>query len=231
MTDIFIYHQRKEDIGKRIRELRKKAEMTQSDLAARLELIVPHDGDKGMHQSSISDWENGKQLPPINKIVALASIFRCDVSYLLCDYDTKNKDYSAIGEVVGLSERAVEKLHDLRCENQITWFSDTLNSLIEHENFVLLLHYALGYISAGDAVSETIEPEHQFSISYKDAYRMKISDSFEKILSSIAPEFEKKGDYRWLYQLYRSMKGKPNKHGVIRSLDEIRRDMEKNNLK
>lgn len=52
-----------ESIGRRIAELRKKANMTQMELADRM----------GITFQSISNWERGNTMPDISKLPELAS--------------------------------------------------------------------------------------------------------------------------------------------------------------
>lgn len=59
--------------AKRMKELRKAENMSQSQLA---KLI-------GVAQSNISDWENNVSRPEYEKLVKVAQIFDVSVDYLL----------------------------------------------------------------------------------------------------------------------------------------------------
>lgn len=63
-------------------------------------------------QNTISNWENGK-IPPLDQLVRLAEIFKCDVAYLLCDYDDRDITDKWISERTGLSETAIALLEGL----------------------------------------------------------------------------------------------------------------------
>lgn len=168
MTDIFAYEKRCAAIGQRLKELRKERSMTQKQLAGLISDLVPTDKEKGFGQSTISGWEKGNQLPPLPKLIALSEIFACDISYLLCDYDTKNKDISDISRITGLSEQAVNTLCYLN-ENSfgrvsISPFgssdislSEVLDELITSEEFVGILK-RLGQYLVNNAV--TVSPNH-----------------------------------------------------------------------
>lgn len=138
MRDIFRYTGRKEDIGKRIQELRKAKKMTQRQLAGRISDIVPTDKDKGFGQPTISGWERGEQLPPLPKLIALSEIFQCDIAYLLCDYDKEKKDVSDIAEMTGLSTAAVKAIVDDRYGRKETRI-EALNLLLTGEVFERML--------------------------------------------------------------------------------------------
>lgn len=108
MDDISVYD-RSKNIGIRIKSERKRLHMTQGELCNRLEDMrkVP------IAQSTVSDWENGKQTPPIERLIELSKIFRCDCGYLLCDYDSRTRDSDKICQKTGLSEQSVNALCSL----------------------------------------------------------------------------------------------------------------------
>lgn len=58
---------------KRLKELRKKTGMTQEGLATVID----------SNRSNIANYENGKNLPSIDTLSKLASIFNCSTDYLL----------------------------------------------------------------------------------------------------------------------------------------------------
>jgi transcriptional regulator with XRE-family HTH domain len=61
------------DYSSRIKELRKKRKLTQSELAQKLNI----------DQSAIHFWEAGKTCPDIQKLMLLADIFEVSVGYIL----------------------------------------------------------------------------------------------------------------------------------------------------
>ena len=111
MTDIYAIRCVK--IGKRIREERKKSKLTQNLLAEKLSDMMidsAKDNEVYISQNTISDWEKGKRLPPLNRMVSLSLIFDCDIGYLLCDYDERKRDLADVREQTGLSADAAERL-------------------------------------------------------------------------------------------------------------------------
>lgn len=97
-------------IGQRIKAERTnpKRSMTQIALAHMMNTT----------QNTISNWENGK-IPPLDQLVRLAEIFKCDVAYLLCDYDNRNITDKWISERTGLSETAIALLEGLNTVHHI----------------------------------------------------------------------------------------------------------------
>lgn len=145
MDDIFRYEKRKKEIGGRIKALRKQKNLSQDDLANRLFHIAPTK-DKALGQSTISSWERGVTLPPLERMIALASIFDCDVAYLLGDYSKEKKDNSDICDMTGLSEKALSQL--LRYKEQYPDYIDSLNFLLESDNFEDVLYCIYEYDNA-----------------------------------------------------------------------------------
>lgn len=145
LNDIFKYEHRKADIGKRIKELRKRQGLTQEELTNRLFDIAPTK-ERVMGQTTVSSWERGVTLPPLERMIALATIFDCDVAYLLGDYDKKKKDNSDICDMTGLSEKAVSRL--LLYKSQYSDNVDSLNFLLESGNLEDALCYIHEYSEA-----------------------------------------------------------------------------------
>ena len=68
----------KKKIGNFIKELRKEKKLSQEDLA---DLFL--DVNIIVSSKAISDWENGKTIPEIEKIRELANIFEITIDELL----------------------------------------------------------------------------------------------------------------------------------------------------
>lgn len=111
MTDNTIFERGKK-IGKRIQEERKKSGMNQRELGEKIAELL--NGDVDVAQNTISEWETGKRIPPLNQILALSKIFGCDCGYILCDYDHRTNNSFEICEATGLSERSINYLCSLK---------------------------------------------------------------------------------------------------------------------
>lgn len=115
MADIYRYYDRKSKIGKRIKAERKAKKLSQPELAKKMSAAINHGPiyPEAVAQNTISEWENGKRIPPIEMLACLAEIFECDVGYLLCDYDRSSADAATVMELTGLSGRAADNLVEL----------------------------------------------------------------------------------------------------------------------
>lgn len=110
MTDISIY-ERNIKIGKRIQNERKQKGMSQTELGEAIKNLLGNEDI--VAQGTISDWETGRYIPPLEKILALSKIFGCDCGYLLCDYDYRTNEAGEMCKATGLSEQSVNCLCSL----------------------------------------------------------------------------------------------------------------------
>lgn len=86
----------------RIREVRKAKKLSQTELAEMLHV----------HQTAVSQWENGKTEPDMDNLCRIADIFGVTVDYLL-GVDTQSKtideqlseiDFALSGEIRDLND-------------------------------------------------------------------------------------------------------------------------------
>ena len=159
MNDIFRYKkiERVRQIGKRIKDERRKKKLSQQKLADAISsIMVDSDPDyKGTEQNTVSNWEKGVSLPPLSKLIALSEIFDCDLGYLLCDYDEPKRDLADVVEQTGLSGKAATRLKTMagrvNKEKQAGWLNTmeeqelkALNTILEND--YQMLYYIYQYI-------------------------------------------------------------------------------------
>ena len=84
-------------VSDRIRLLRERRGLTQSELAKQL----------GITRSSVNAWEQGISVPSTQYIVELATIFKVSTDYLL------GVESTASISVVGLTDEDIELAHSL----------------------------------------------------------------------------------------------------------------------
>lgn len=91
-----------EQIGRKIREERKKAALTQDELGKLLFISG----------KQVSNYEKGKPLPSLETLLMMSELFHCELGYLLGEqsYKDRSKLNTAICESLGISSRAVESL-------------------------------------------------------------------------------------------------------------------------
>lgn len=77
----------KKQIGARIKLLRKELDLTQEQLANKLNSV------KG--KSSIANYENGSNLPSDEVKLQMCAIFNCSLDYLMCKSDMRNSNNEA----------------------------------------------------------------------------------------------------------------------------------------
>ena len=86
------------NIGERITLLRKEKDISQAELAKRLEVS----------RQAVSKWEQGTSSPDTNKLIQLAKILDTEVEYLATG--TKPEPSSVVLNVVETVERVEEKI-------------------------------------------------------------------------------------------------------------------------
>ncbi len=84
-------------VAKRIKALREKAGLTQSDLAKAL----------GITRSSVNAWEMGISVPSTQYIVELSQLFKISTDYLL------GVNSNSTIEVSGLTDDDINLLHSI----------------------------------------------------------------------------------------------------------------------
>ena len=86
-------------VGERIIELRKKREMTQSDLAKAMDVS----------RQAVSKWENDLNSPDTIKLIQLAEVLDTDVEYLATGRNTVLRRPPVVIKSVEYVDRIVEK--------------------------------------------------------------------------------------------------------------------------
>ncbi len=108
------FEKRREIIGRNIYDLRTNYNnpntnytgLNQKELADMLGLSS-NNGYK-----TISSWENGLSVPPLEKLYMLCDIFKCELSFLTGDMPCTTQEKSDIHNKTGLSESAIDSLMD-----------------------------------------------------------------------------------------------------------------------
>ncbi len=97
-------YDRRGKIAERLKTERGK--MSQTELANKLSALLGCE----VAQSTISSWEQGKTIPPVDRVLALSHIFQCDCGYLLGDYDERTHNTLEMCRETGLSEASINNL-------------------------------------------------------------------------------------------------------------------------
>lgn len=82
-------------LNERIKELRKKANYTQKELADRLHVT----------QSTVNCWETGKRVPTVETLSELAKLFKVSANYLLDIAELEQQQKTDSGNVVEIIGR------------------------------------------------------------------------------------------------------------------------------
>lgn len=96
-------------IGKRIKDERVKLSLSQDQLIEKIGFSS---------RQLLSRWERGTSTPSLYDLLNLCKIFKCELGYLLCEYDCKTREKTDIHAVTGLSEKSIELLKILKDRRQ-----------------------------------------------------------------------------------------------------------------
>lgn len=103
-------------IGERIRKLREKSGLTQSDLAKKLHV----------KRETVAQWETGARDLKTGYIIDLADCLNVSCDEILRGVKSENIN---IYRELGLNDKAIEKLRDIRKKNE------NINLLLENDGF------------------------------------------------------------------------------------------------
>lgn len=94
------------EIGKRIRKERIAAGFKSQ--AALMEAM----GFAPESRQTVANWESGKKLPDLDRLLWMCDHFNCEMGYLLCEegYECKSRAVTDIQKETGLSEKAIEQI-------------------------------------------------------------------------------------------------------------------------
>ena len=151
-------------------------------------------------RKAISNWEKGSANPSLSDFVLLCKILDCDTQYLLGEIDVPRVEEKAVMDITGLSEKAVEKLIRIKDGNCVTWWSDTLNLIIENENFIDLIHTITNYIDDDGADAQIPNAK----IAATSTKKFKAQNLLFLILHEEKGKYSPREDARHFYSMVRS---------------------------
>lgn len=187
-------------MGEKIISARKERGLSQ---AAFIDLL----GENGVKiaRNRLSKIENGEEGHfSLDFLLAVCRLFGWDMGYLFGEYEEKTKEKHLICQRTGLSEKAVDKLLLLKEYNSREWHIDTINGIMENENFIDFVVSATNY--AFENTDIEIIPTVHFasnSVNSRDVCSLKCQRLLFKMLDDIPPKAE---DYRNLYSLLYSLR-------------------------
>ena len=178
-----------EEIGNRIKALRKKADISQDKL------------EEVFHWPSgnISRWEKNKRKIDLESVVELCNYFHCDLDYLLCIHDERytsdnnNLRIQAAGDLLDLSPKAIK-------------------NLIQRKNSTFYYYFDEDYVDKEEFKDKFNILDYLFSTAFEDTMSIAISihNIFEakRIIDALKPEgkkFWKDGNAEDLDKLQKEM--------------------------
>lgn len=143
----------------RIKEERKKLSLSQEKLA----------GEIYVTRHLLIRWEKGESFPSLENLIMLCKIFRCELGYLLCEYNDKTRQITDVQLATGLSDTAIRKLYTLR--TYTSGHHSPLNSMLTHKSFMEFLLAVQRYVYSFN--------QNHYSINNSDSEAAKaLTDTF-----------------------------------------------------
>lgn len=226
MNDISI-KKRISNIAERIKNEREGMipKVSQTQLGEKIGELLPCGKEKvkDISQGTVSDWENGKSFPQLDKIIAMSKIFGCDIAYLLCDYNERIRDACDICSATGLTEKALRNIMTLKRYNDTDWVMDVINALLESDDFLPLAISMTEYATVNEKI-EVIGKGyfHSKQMNSSDISAAQLQRLLFKILDGIREDFIERPDTRIFYNLLHGA----FKEGTITE-DQLKKALEK----
>ena len=102
----------KDIIGERIKTRREKLNMTQRELAEKVD-GRKYEKDEPTGKSKVCNWEHGRGLK-LSTLDKMCEILECDAAYLLGEQDYARREVADIATQIPLNERAIKDLLELQ---------------------------------------------------------------------------------------------------------------------
>lgn len=104
------------EIGKRIKKCRK--EYRDDEFISKAPTQEQFAADRlFIKRDTLSRYENGHAIPPIDTLLRMCELFNCELGYLLGEYDTKTRIAADIHAETGLSESSISVLREINSIN------------------------------------------------------------------------------------------------------------------
>lgn len=195
------------EIGKRIKKCRK--EYRDDEFISKAPTQEQFAADRlFIKRDTLSRYENGHAIPPIDTLLRMCELFNCELGYLLGEYDTKTRIAADIHAETGLSEKSISVLREINCINNdhlLTDISndDDLNLYVKHEikrRYSIippLIPFINKLIADGYEMMDTIR-QMISDAEFKD--KMVADGSYTQYLS-LYEEFKDEADARTVFQI------------------------------
>lgn len=179
----------KEIFSKRLVELREAQNITQQELADKLQIT----------RQSLSLYEKAERTINIELLARIADFFNVSTDYLMgkTEISTMNKDIQNACDTTGLSEQAVNKLNYMYTHAE-EYTTNKFKTVTSHP--LASTFFVFNVLPASDIISKFIESKH-FEILIGDAqmYTMFIGDSNKENTSKKAAKDEKEHPIKQAY--------------------------------
>ena len=190
MSGIFNSDLVRKRLGVKIKDARGC--MSRQDFVAALNVCEarPYESKRkeGLTVDRLKQWELGNNPVDLEWLPAICKVLDVDFGYLFGEYPEKNRVFSDVARVTGLTEKAVEVLFQMNNKKHVRAFSDLLSCIISDPDFEYFLGLLEGYFSSDMEISAELSMSN-FKCRQKDLSLFAASTSLQNIMNRVGPAF------------------------------------------
>lgn len=167
------YKGERNTIGERIGYIRRIRNMKQEDLAKKL----------GVKRNTLSQYEQDKRTVPLDIIIKISELLKVPTDYLLGrnEIEEYNADNQLIGNTIGLSNKAIEILKEMKKHNNSQL--KTIDFLIRQEELFPINSIAID--KPNNISQEELEKLEEEALEKLEQEEQKWSDKHSTIISAL----------------------------------------------
>lgn len=117
-------------LANRIKSLRQDKQWNQTELATKI----------GVGRTTVTEYEAGRIVPPLDKLQAMAKLFDVSVQYLTGETNAKNQPTTDVNDI---AEQLASMIDELSNPESSVKFDGDILTIEEKENVMLLIKSAL----------------------------------------------------------------------------------------
>ena len=207
MNGIYNSNMVRKGLGSKIKEAREKQNKSRQNLADDLNACEsrPYEPKRieGLTVDRLKQWELGNNPVDLEWLPAICVVLGVDYGYLFGEYPEKNRVFSDVSFVTGLSEKAIGTIFALKESNSRDWNLDVLNAFIESPYFLSFLHSMTEYTFEDykvDVIGKGIQfPSRQ--IDSREVSALTSQRMLFRVLDDLSIKLNNRFDDRGLYKL------------------------------
>ena len=185
----------------------------------------------GVSRQAVSQWKDGKTIPDMYNFKKIAGFFKVPFEYLYGETDSKTKEYLALAESIGLSDKAITKLQEWASKKEsgilaLAAKNEVLSDIIADADFDDFIHRIQQYIV--EYIEHRLHQDYEGNKAYYDDQQLmnwtaQDADSYTRVIGLRAIKAEDLSAY-YKYQgmeaLERVLYTMPEEYYIAHKLEQ-----------